>query len=372
NLTGATLTGTTLQIDIEGGSSTSVNLASLVDDGDWTSSGTNIYNANTGNVGIGTPSPNYKVSINDGTSTWLQLTSTASGSTATDGMMIGLTGSNEGRITVRENWPLLFYTNNTQQMRIEADGNVGIGTTATSAKLQVTPTTGVAIMVDRTTGNPNIEAGPTAGGWFIADGNMASNGKAGLNYYSAGDVVLAQGGGNVGVGVAAPLDELHVEGSIRMVDGNQANGYVATSDANGTIAWENPRRGVNFVEQVGTTGIGDNSWVDLAANTARTIDVRNGDIISVWADANIRFQSGSGSDDFEYRVSYSGCATGNMQTKTMRFDEAGGHDNFTPLTYADAMVVSCNGTLTFKYSVRRSSGDDPWEATNGVVIFRKN
>ncbi|WP_445453715.1 tail fiber domain-containing protein [Flavobacterium sp. 25HG05S-40] len=45
--------------------------------------------------------------------------------------------------------------------------------------------------------------------------------------------------GNVGIGTASPLDKIHVNGNIRMVDGNQAAGKVMTSDANGTATWQN-------------------------------------------------------------------------------------------------------------------------------------
>lgn len=45
---------------------------------------------------------------------------------------------------------------------------------------------------------------------------------------------------NVGIGINAPLDRLHVVGSIRMVDGNQAVGRVPVSNANGTMTWTDP------------------------------------------------------------------------------------------------------------------------------------
>ncbi|MBC8883910.1 tail fiber domain-containing protein [Flavobacterium piscinae] len=45
---------------------------------------------------------------------------------------------------------------------------------------------------------------------------------------------------NVGIGTTTPQDRLHVVGSIRMVDGNQAVGRVLTSNANGTATWTNP------------------------------------------------------------------------------------------------------------------------------------
>ena len=45
---------------------------------------------------------------------------------------------------------------------------------------------------------------------------------------------------SVGIGVNAPLDRLHVAGSIRMVDGNQGLGRIPVSNANGTMTWTDP------------------------------------------------------------------------------------------------------------------------------------
>ncbi|MGB0368570.1 MAG: tail fiber domain-containing protein [Flavobacteriales bacterium] len=46
--------------------------------------------------------------------------------------------------------------------------------------------------------------------------------------------------GSLGVGTQSPQEEIHVLGSIRMVDGNQTDGFVPVSDANGTMVWTNP------------------------------------------------------------------------------------------------------------------------------------
>lgn len=110
NLTGATLTGTSLQIDIEDGTSATVNLSALVDDADaddsnelqtlsisgsditlsngggtvsipaggdtdWTVSGNNQYSAVSGNVGIGTTTPDAKLEVyNPGGATLMKIT----------------------------------------------------------------------------------------------------------------------------------------------------------------------------------------------------------------------------------------------------------------------------------------------------------
>ncbi len=50
--------------------------------------------------------------------------------------------------------------------------------------------------------------------------------------------VTILGNGNVGIGTVAPSEELHVVGSIRMVDGSEQSGYVLTSDANGVGSWQ--------------------------------------------------------------------------------------------------------------------------------------
>ena len=44
--------------------------------------------------------------------------------------------------------------------------------------------------------------------------------------------------GNVGINTDIPTEKLHVEGSIRMVDGTEQNGYVLTSDADGVGTWQ--------------------------------------------------------------------------------------------------------------------------------------
>lgn len=75
----------------------------------------------SGNVGIGTSSPAAKLAVSDGTVTLI--TSPFAGSTGYFG-----TGTNH---------PLAFVTNSAERMRIDSSGNVGIGTSSPGEKLNV-------------------------------------------------------------------------------------------------------------------------------------------------------------------------------------------------------------------------------------------
>ena len=126
----------------------------------WTLPDTNqnITNTNTGNVGIGTPSPGslleVKKSQNAATSVMVDNPFTTSGHTAftsfglkQNGVLrLHVASVNDGHSFLTPgtaqlwnfaNAPTVFATNNTEQMRITATGFVGIGTNAPDVKLQV-------------------------------------------------------------------------------------------------------------------------------------------------------------------------------------------------------------------------------------------
>ncbi len=52
--------------------------------------------------------------------------------------------------------------------------------------------------------------------------------------YIDGDTVR----GNIGINTDSPTEKLHVEGSVRIVDGTEQAGYVLTCDATGTASWQ--------------------------------------------------------------------------------------------------------------------------------------
>ena len=230
-----------------------------------------IYITNSGDVGIGTTSPGYKLDVNGGS-------------------RIGGQAIIAGTATVQGN----AFSVGGSTFVVTA-GNVGIGTTSPGAKLDVAgdirfapgainslrfePGTigGYTYMPFKITytgmdklgfGSPGATA-PVAYE-FMSDlsstrGQDASvqvygsatanwNKNITIRYFGASNyggiytangtnLVLNQNGGNVGIGTTNPGAKLEVVGQIKIVDGTQGAGKVLTSDANGLASWQAPTGG---------------------------------------------------------------------------------------------------------------------------------
>lgn len=118
--------------------------------GFWSDNGSDIFNLNAGNVGIGTSTPVRSLEVAD-TQSVIRMTTAASNSgsvielrnnTASPTLLgafnfLNDIGATHGQIAYRAAGAMTFRTNQAERMRIDENGNVGIGTTEPSGKLSV-------------------------------------------------------------------------------------------------------------------------------------------------------------------------------------------------------------------------------------------
>jgi len=181
-----------------------------------------------GNVGIGTTSPTQKLSLKGG-NVYLE---TLSAAADRRGLIVNNTSGLSGAVMSggEHSTGLGFYTawdggvtsaSDSAKMVVSNSGNVGIGTTGPASKVHVVVPT---FAIGSTWGPEQFVVGTagsggsaTIGGTFIGYEVTANTGHIGaLRPGNAwGNLVLQEGGGNVGIGTASPSARLDVEGTIR-------------------------------------------------------------------------------------------------------------------------------------------------------------
>lgn len=109
----------------------------------------------------------------------------------------------------------------------------GTGSTAIGTGTEALSYCETVVGLNNTLYAPTSTTASSSGDRLFVIGNGFASG-------SRSDAMVVLKNGNAGFGSSTPQDRLHVVGSIRMVDGNQAAGRVMVSDANGTGSWAAP------------------------------------------------------------------------------------------------------------------------------------
>ncbi len=209
----------------------------------WSSNGNNLYNSSAGNVGIGTSTPSNdqgweKVLDVKGNNNAKILVTTNDSSIKTG--IFSHAGYGGGFLGTESNHNLHLVTGYTPKLSILTNGNVGIGNTDPSHKLEII-------------GNDNVAAFSSTGSnayirlWANAAGGInerveftnRGNGKATIWTPGAGDALVVNRNGNIGIGNSEPSAKLHIAGDFKLVDGTQGAGKILTSDSNGKASWQN-------------------------------------------------------------------------------------------------------------------------------------
>jgi hypothetical protein len=101
----------------------------------------------SGNVGIGTPSPSRNLHIlgGAGIGTVLKLEAGSGATTYLQLAYNGATNAQSGYISYDPSANMGLFTNDTERMRIDASGNVGIGTNSPDTKVHISATSGATL-----------------------------------------------------------------------------------------------------------------------------------------------------------------------------------------------------------------------------------
>ena len=199
----------------------------------------------------------YALPITDGTSGQILVTDGAGNLTwqsATTDVLI-TDADDDTKIQVEESADedtIRFDTAGSQKMIINSAGDIGIGTNTPETALHIERSSGDAKLLlnaKSTSNESRLEFRKFANNFSSAIGYYPGNAElrirtnqnnAILFEPNATEAFRIMPSGNIGVSETNPQEKLHINGNLRMVDGNQATGKVLTSDASGTATWQTP------------------------------------------------------------------------------------------------------------------------------------
>ncbi|MBL7729842.1 MAG: hypothetical protein JNM88_01580 [Chitinophagaceae bacterium] len=322
----------------------------------WTVSGTNIYNSNTGNVGIGTSSPTYKFHIAgnnmliNGTNPILQFQQSGASDgfiqLSSDDLVLGTNNGNQfGKTIIR--------MAGTNRVLIDSTGNI-----------QVLGLQDVSL-----TSHGYLTLGSLTGDNLVFDAQEIQA----RNNGSADNIILQNEGGNVGIGVATPDERLTLTNNIKL---NGSAGLIKFETAVGgtgsPITSLRYAPGLQFLREGTTTQLGKIEYVDTAGFT-NFMRIRMGSNIENGITLNTSNNTGLGTNEPLARLHIKGETSADEvainsgasgETATVQFYSsvfvgggAGTKKGFVQLDDNDLKIGTNSGNTTGKFIIRTDGGD---------------
>ncbi|MCF8368636.1 MAG: hypothetical protein K9G76_06305 [Bacteroidales bacterium] len=191
------------------------------DDGDWIASGNNLYNSNTGNVGIGTSNPDGKFVVMDGADTLLkvidgQIRIPGNGPTQGIAFMGDEKGGGGKSLNIRNGLlrpapdTQALATGGLERLRITANGDIGIGTISPLERLDVQG----GLRVGYTSSNNAGAIRWTGGQMEYNNGSQWLPFASGIgSQWSENGSAIFYNNGKVGIGTSSPGGLLSLAGN---------------------------------------------------------------------------------------------------------------------------------------------------------------
>ena len=236
----------------------------------WTRDNTDLYYMD-GDVGIGTTSP---------FDSRLEVAGKIRAAGGTSGGYFFGSEEFDGGFYAPSDGNLAFATNNAERIRIDSNGNLGIGTTSPGEKLDIvgkqifsgtgtshygnpasfnTASNGDKVIFynNGTSYDGRMGVGSTSNLWLKSYGETANEGD--IEFYAGGsNRAIIKGSGNVGIGTTAPGEKLTVSG-----DGRFSNGSQGTLTIKHNYGYLQPNWGIKLDGDTNTSGGYLSQYVNL-------------------------------------------------------------------------------------------------------------
>jgi hypothetical protein len=194
----------------------------------------------TTGLGIGTSSPAAKLDVQAATAT-LKVASTTGTNAAylyaqntggdfyfgrdnSTGATFGTNSAYSAVLWSAGAYPMAFFTNNTERMRIDSAGNVGIGTSSPTTTLHLAKAGATYMRANNTTSTIDLYVGSQTNDATVA---VISNHPLSFATNSA-ERMRISASGDVGIGTSSPLQKLDVNGDMRVA--NAVRYYVGSTE----------------------------------------------------------------------------------------------------------------------------------------------
>ena len=262
----------------------------------WAANGSNIYNSNSGNVGIGTSAPAFKLQVEGSTTGDVTASVHNLNNAGSESLLFGTsTGADAGMVvwgstnaTYPGKWRFInnktsghydWLTSGSVKMTLDNSGNLGVGTT--SPRNSIDTLRAISSGGGGNAGTLTLYP-PDGWAWFHIDNGPAGGRPTGRLRISHGntpgeteDVSILQNG-FVGIGTSSPATKLHVSDGAVTVDDYGSIPYAVTRRANGTAAAPTAVTSANILGSFGGAGhdgagfSSTESWIDFISAEAWT------------------------------------------------------------------------------------------------------